>query len=98
MFPGGKVEPGEAAAAAAVREVMEETGLAVEVRGEIGRRHHPITGTDIVYLAARPANATTVSASAELVELRWASAAEALGLMPSMFDPVRDHLRRSITS
>jgi mutator protein MutT len=29
-FPGGKIEPGESAEAAAVRECLEETGLAVE--------------------------------------------------------------------
>jgi mutator protein MutT len=33
-FPGGKVEPGEGAEAAALRECLEETGLEVEIVGE----------------------------------------------------------------
>lgn len=32
-LPGGKIEPGETAAAAAAREIMEETGLKVDLRG-----------------------------------------------------------------
>lgn len=37
-FPGGKVEPGETPAAAAVRECREETGLEVEVEFEYPSR------------------------------------------------------------
>jgi ADP-ribose pyrophosphatase YjhB (NUDIX family) len=34
-LPGGKIEPGETAAAAAIREIQEETGLDVELAGLI---------------------------------------------------------------
>ncbi|MFO0871575.1 MAG: NUDIX domain-containing protein [Pirellulales bacterium] len=39
-FPGGKVLPGEAPADAAVRECLEETGLAVSVVGEYAPCEH----------------------------------------------------------
>jgi ADP-ribose pyrophosphatase YjhB (NUDIX family) len=35
MVPGGGIEEGESSAAAAVREVLEETGLEVETKGLI---------------------------------------------------------------
>lgn len=39
-FPGGKVEPGEAPAAAAKRETLEETGLRVVIGEAAGRVEH----------------------------------------------------------
>ena len=39
-FPGGKLQPGESAAEAAVRECLEETGLAVRVLHEYAAVDH----------------------------------------------------------
>jgi mutator protein MutT len=39
-FPGGKVEPGETPENAAVRECLEETGLAVQVIGDYPLHDH----------------------------------------------------------
>jgi mutator protein MutT len=39
-FPGGKVEPGESPAEAAVRECAEEAGLAIEVLSEYPTHTH----------------------------------------------------------
>jgi 8-oxo-dGTP diphosphatase len=97
VFPGGKVEPGESIAHAAVREVAEETGLQVQAGSEIGRRVHPVTNRWIVYLACTatsdPSDAATVVCR-ELSEVRWLGLAELDQLMPDVFLPVREHLGR----
>jgi ADP-ribose pyrophosphatase YjhB (NUDIX family) len=46
-LPGGRVEPGESAAAAVEREVLEETGLRVRAGAEVGRIRIP--AGDVVY-------------------------------------------------
>ena len=50
-LPGGKVEPGEPPAAAVVRELREELGVAVEVTGWLAGRV-PVPGSDLVLVVA----------------------------------------------
>lgn len=93
-FVTGEIEPGELHEDAAVREVKEETGLEVRPRQIIGERDHPRTGRHMVYMAAKPVRSTKVIVGdeAELAEVRWVSLDEALGLLPDMFEPVREYL------
>lgn len=98
-FIAGEIEPGESQVDAAIREVKEETGLLVEAGShEIGRRVHPKTGRTMTYLACTPTSGTDVFVGdeEELAEVRWLSLREADELMPGMFEPVHEHLRRQI--
>jgi 8-oxo-dGTP pyrophosphatase MutT (NUDIX family) len=105
-FPGGEIEPGETAAAAGRRGVKEETGLEIVPGRILGRRIHPQTGRQVIYLAARPARhaaarSVFVGDEAALEEVRWLSRAEVDDLMPGVYDPVRayldrDHRRHSV--
>jgi 8-oxo-dGTP diphosphatase len=93
-FPGGKIEPDETPAEAAVREVAEETGLQVCPGGEIGRRTHPATGRTIIYLACSATGDTdsTVAASRAVAEVRWVGLDELDQLLPDLYQPAREHL------
>ncbi|MGC5033101.1 NUDIX hydrolase [Micromonospora sp. DT229] len=98
-FIAGEIEPGESPADAAVREVKEETGLLVTAgEREIGRRVHPKTGRTMIYLACQPAGKldVVVGDEDELAEVRWLSLAEAVELLPGMFEPVAAHLRAEL--
>lgn len=98
-FIAGEIEPGESQVDAAVREVKEETGLLVRAgQQEIGRRVHPKTKRTMIYLACSPIEGTDVylGDEEELADVRWLSLAEVDTLMPGVFEPVREHLSRTI--
>lgn len=77
-FPGGKVQPGEAAAAAAARECLEESGVAVQI-GELldrGRAHARSGPIEILFFAGIPLDDHTEP----LVPFAWVPVAELPGL------------------
>lgn len=97
VFPGGKIEPGESPGQAAVREVWEECRLVIEAGTELGRRRHPTSGHEMIYVACRPADPAddpVVNAPCELVEVQWLRRADATDRMPDLYGPVRVHLER----
>jgi mutator protein MutT len=77
-FPGGKIEPGEAPEAAAVREVLEETGLVLDVRQAHlvthllhHEAHAPVDGTLEIVLVAFQAPAQARPEPLASTECRW---------------------------
>jgi len=77
-FPGGKVEPGEGAELALVREIAEELGLRIEVGQLLGRGSARVGDKLIeldVYAARILAGDVSLSEHARVV---WASADELL--------------------
>ncbi len=84
-FPGGKIEPGETAAAALVREITEELGVLIQVGERLGRSEVSTGGRrlSLEIFTARPIHGAPVArehsairwvTGPELDELDWADA------------------------
>jgi 8-oxo-dGTP pyrophosphatase MutT (NUDIX family) len=89
VFPGGRVEPGEDALAAAVRETLEETGIELDPRSlaPVGRWvtpfNLPIRFDARFFAAFVEASTDILVASDEVVDARWIRPTDALLAMRS---------------
>jgi 8-oxo-dGTP diphosphatase len=87
--PGGRCRPGEAAAAACVREVAEETGLQVTVVRLAGRVERAAPGGGIYVIDDFVCSIAggQLRAGDDAADARWVSRAElvALDLVPGLY-------------
>jgi len=72
-LPAGHVDPGESTAAAAVREVQEETGLTVAVDKEVFSEAIPERGREFHIFAAKIVGGTLVVQPDEIMDAQWFS-------------------------
>jgi 8-oxo-dGTP diphosphatase len=93
-FPAGKVEPGETAEEAAVREAREETGIESEASYVLGSRVHPVTARRVIYVACRLVSGTPrVAASDEISAVTWCPISDIRSYVPAgVFGPAQEYL------
>ena len=81
-IPGGRIEPGETDAEAVAREMIEETGLTVEVGRLVGRVRRPGLNGAVIDIRDYAATVTggTLRAGDDAADARWVAPAELASL------------------
>jgi 8-oxo-dGTP diphosphatase len=71
-LPGGQIEPNETGEAAAIREVHEETGYAIDIQRLVGEYSRPqlTGGTQLVYVGSL-ISGTALQSGSETREVKW---------------------------
>jgi ADP-ribose pyrophosphatase YjhB (NUDIX family) len=77
-IPGGRIEPGETDAEAVIREMLEETSLAVEVDRLIGRVQRPGLNGAVIDISDYAATVTggTLRPGDDAADARWVAPGE----------------------
>jgi 8-oxo-dGTP diphosphatase len=93
-LPGGRIEPGETDAEALVREVREETGLAVEAGHLLGTVQRPGHDGDVFDIRDYAATVTggLLQPGDDAADARWVDAIELESL------PITEGLTETLTS
>jgi ADP-ribose pyrophosphatase YjhB (NUDIX family) len=93
-IPGGRIEPGESDIEAVVREMIEETGLTVEVGRLIGRVQRPGVNGAVIDIRDYAATVTggTLRAGDDAADARWVTPAELewLDITEGLIDALTD--------
>jgi ADP-ribose pyrophosphatase YjhB (NUDIX family) len=77
-IPGGRIEPGETDAEAVIREMIEETGLVVDVGRLIGRVRRPGLNGAVIDIRDYAATVTggALRAGDDAADARWVAPAD----------------------
>lgn len=98
-LPKGKLRPGEAPEAAALREVREETGVLAEILCRAGETEHSFAEGDrqshkrVTWFVMRQISPTTALADPDFDEAAWVPIAEAQARLA--FETERSVVRRA---